>query len=288
MTQIKATLVKQLRDRTGLGMMECKRALVETEGDLDAAVRVLRERSAIKADKKTSRVAAEGLLGLLAEGSAGVLVEMNSETDFVARTAKFVQFVDQVTRSALDSGASDVAGLATEAFESERQKLVQELGENIVLRRLVRLEAGEAGEVYGYLHHDRKKGALVAINGADAELGEGIAIHVTAEAPPVVRPEDMPRERIDAERAILVAQAAGEDKPAAIIEKMVEGRLRKFLASSSLVSQAYALDAEFKVGQLLSKAGAEVTGMARLQVGEGVEREQSDFAEEVARQVSPG
>lgn len=268
MTQIKATLVKELRDRTGLGMMECKRALVETEGDLDAAVRVLRERSAIKADKKTSRVAAEGLVGLLAEGSAGVLVEINCETDFVARTSKFVQFVVEVTRSALESGASDAESLATEAFESERQKLVQELGENIVLRRVVRLEAGDAGEVYGYLHHDRKKGALVAVTGADAELGEGIAIHVTAEAPPVVRPEDMPEERIEAERAILVAQAASEDKPPAIIEKMIDGRLRKFLASSSLVSQPYALDSEFKVGQLLSKAGAEVTGIARLQVGE--------------------
>ena len=285
MTQIKATLVKELRDRTGLGMMECKRALVETEGDLDEAVRVLRERSAIKADKKTSRVTAEGLLGLLTEGSSGVLVEVNSETDFVARTEKFIEFVSEITREVLDSGASDATDVATEAFESKRQKLVQELGENIVLRRVVRLEAGDSGQVHGYLHHDGKKGALVAMTGGDAELGEGVAIHITAEAPSIVRPEDMPAERIEAERAIFVAQTAGEDQPAAIIEKMVEGRVRKFLASVSLLSQPFALDSEVKVGQLLSKANAEVTGMARFAVGEGMERAESNFAEEVARQA---
>lgn len=285
MTEIKATLVKQLRDRTGLGMMECKRALKETEGDLDDAVRVLRERSAIKADKKTTRVAAEGLLGLLTKGSSGVIVEVNSETDFVARTPKFKAFVDDVTRKALESGASDAHSVSTDEFESERRALVQELGENIVLRRVLRIEAQGSGLVHGYLHHDRKKGALIAMNGGDQELGEGVAIHVTAEAPPVIRPEDMPSDRVEAERAILIAQASGENKPAAIIEKMVEGRLRKFLASSSLVSQVYALDSEVKVGQLLKNSGAEVTAMARLQVGEGVEREASNFAEEVARQA---
>lgn len=285
MTEIKATLVKQLRDRTGLGMMECKRALVETEGDLDDAVRVLRERSAIKADKKTTRVAAEGILGLLTEEGSGVIVEVNSETDFVARTPKFMAFVDDVTLEALESGASDVDGVSTDEFESKRKALVQELGENIVLRRVERVEANSDGRVYGYLHHDKKKGALVAINGGDQELGEGIAIHITAEAPPVIRPEDMPSERVEAERAILIAQASGEDKPAAIIEKMVEGRLQKFLSNSSLVSQVYALDSEVKVGQLLKKSSAEVTAMARLQVGEGVEREASNFAEEVARQA---
>lgn len=285
MTQIKATLVKELRDRTGLGMMECKRALVETEGDLDDAVRVLRERSAIKADKKTSRVAAEGLLGLLTEGSGGVLIELNSETDFVARTDKFVAFVGEVTREVLDSGASDADQAVSEAFESKRRKLVQELGENIVLRRVVRIEADDSGQVYGYLHHDGKKGALVAMKGGDAELGEGIAIHVTAEAPPVISPEDMPADRIEAERAIFAAQAAGENKPAEIIEKMVEGRVRKFLAGASLISQPYALDSEVKVGQLLKQANAEVTAMARFQVGEGMERAEMSFAEEVARQA---
>lgn len=285
MTQIKATLVKQLRDRTGLGMMECKRALVETEGDLDEAVRVLRERSAIKADKKTTRVAAEGLLGLLAEGGAGVLVEVNSETDFVARTPRFKAFVEVITRRILESGASDVGDLSLAEIESDRQALVQELGENIVLRRVLRVEAGESGQVYGYLHHDGKKGALVALKGGDAELGEGIAIHITAEAPPVIRPEDMPTERVEEERSILVAQAADEDKPPAIIERMIEGRLKKFLARSSLVSQVYALDSEVKVGDLLRKAAAEVTSMARLQVGEGVQREESNFADEVARQA---
>ena len=286
MTQIKATVVKRLRDRTGLGMMECKRALVETDGDLDEAVRVLRERSAIKADKKTARVAAEGVLGLLTDGAAGVLVEVNSETDFVARTPKFLNFVNAVTRAALESGASDLASLSSSELESERQALVQELGENIVLRRIARIEAVDSGQVYGYLHHDHKKGALVALKGGDRELGEGIAIHVTAEAPPVIRPEDMPADRVTAERAILVAQTQGENKPAAIIEKIVEGRLQKFLASSSLVSQVYALDSEVKVGQLLKKAQADVTAMARYGVGEGIEREESDFAEEVARQAS--
>lgn len=285
MTEIKATLVKQLRDRTGLGMMECKRALVETGGDLDDAVRVLRERSAIKADKKTTRVAAEGLLGLKTEGSSGVIVEVNSETDFVARTPKFMAFVDDVTKRALTSGASDVDSVSTEEFESERKALVQELGENIVLRRVLRVEAESAGQVHGYLHHDRKKGALVAMSGGDRELGEGVAIHVTAEAPPVIRPQDMPSDRVAAEREILVAQTAGENKPAAIIDKIVEGRLQKFLASSSLVSQVYALDSEVKVGQLLKKSAAEVTAIGRLQVGEGVERAESNFAEEVARQA---
>ena len=285
MTQIKATVVKQLRDRTGLGMMECKRALVETDGDLDEAVRVLRERSAIKADKKTTRVAAEGLLGLLSDGAAGVLVEVNSETDFVARTPKFLSFVEDVTRRVLESGATNAASFHSDEFESERQSLVQELGENIVLRRIERLEASQDGQVYGYLHHDRKKGALVALKGGDRELGEGIAIHVTAEAPPVIRPEDMPADRVESERAILVAQTEGENKPAAIIEKIVEGRLQKFLASASLVSQVYALDSEVKVGQLLKKAQADVTAMARYGVGEGIEREETDFAAEVARQA---
>lgn len=285
MTQIKAAVVKQLRDRTGLGMMECKRALVETSGDLDEAVRVLRERSAIKADKKNTRVAAEGLLGLLTSGDAGVLVEVNSETDFVARTPKFLNFVNEVTRRVLASGAPDLASLNADDFEAERQTLVQELGENIVLRRIERVEAGESGQVYGYLHHDRKKGALVALTGGSHELGEGVAIHVTAEAPPVIKPEDMPQERVAAERAIIVAQTQGEEKPAAIIEKMVEGRLRKFLASSSLVSQVYALDSEVKVGQMLKKEGAQVTAMARYGVGEGIEREETDFAREVARQA---
>ncbi len=285
MTEIKATLVKQLRDRTGLGMMECKRALVETGGDLDDAVRVLRERSAIKADKKTTRIAAEGLLGLMIEGGSGVIVEVNSETDFVARTPKFMAFVAEVTKRALESGAADVQSASSDELESERNALVQELGENIVLRRVSRVEAESPGQVYGYLHHDKKKGALVAMNGGDRELGEGIAIHVTAEAPPVIRPEDMPSERVEAERAILVAQTAGENKPAAIIEKMVEGRLQKFLASSSLVSQVYALDSQVKVGQLLKQSSAEVTAIARLQVGEGVEREASNFAEEVALQA---
>ncbi len=286
MTQIKATLVKQLRDRTGLGMMECKRALVETAGDLDDAVRVLRERSAIKADKKTARVAAEGQLGLLTEGSVGVLVEVNSETDFVARTPKFTAFVEDVTRKVLASGVSALQQLdSSDAIESERQALVQELGENIVLRRVMRVEADESGQVYGYLHHDRKKGALVAMNGGDAALGEGLAIHVTAEAPPVIRPEDMPKARVDEERAILTAQAADENKPAAIVERMIEGRLNKFLANASLVSQVYALDSDVKVGELLTRSGAAVTAMARLHVGAGIERGETDFAEEVARQA---
>ena len=224
MTQIKAAVVKQLRDRTGLGMMECKRALVETNGDLDEAVRVLRERSAIKADKKNTRVAAEGLLGLLTSGDAGVLVEVNSETDFVARTPKFLNFVNEVTRRVLASGATDLASLNADDFEAERQALVQELGENIVLRRIERVEAGESGQVYGYLHHDRKKGALVALTGGSHELGEGIAIHVTAEAPPVIKPEDMPQERVAAERAIIVAQTQGEDKPPAKVSRKFKPR----------------------------------------------------------------
>ena len=286
---ISAKQVKELRDRTGLGMMDCKAALQEADGDLEQAIDALRRKSALKAAKKASRTAAQGLLGLkvVADGKRAALVEVNIETDFAARNPKFIAFVDRVAGAALETGA-DGAQL-TNSFAEEREALVQEIGENINVRRAETLVA-ETGCIGSYLHNDGRKGALVELSIDDAELGRDLAMHITAHDPTplVVRSADLDASVIAKEREIFTAQAADSGKPPNIVEKIVEGRVRKFLAEVSLIDQAFIKDGELKVGKLLGATGAETRRFARLEVGEGIAVAEEDFAAEVAAQAAGG
>ena len=286
---ISAKQVKALRDRTGLGMMDCKAALEEADGDLEQAIDALRRKSALKAAKKASRTAAQGLLGLkvAADGKRAALVEVNIETDFAARNPKFIAFVDRVAAAALEAGA-DGTELAT-SFAEEREALVQEIGENINVRRAETL-AAETGCIGSYLHNDGRKGALVELSIDDAELGRDLAMHITAHDPTplVVRSADLDASVIAKEREIFTAQAADSGKPPNIVEKIVEGRVRKFLAEVSLIDQAFIKDGEIKVGKLLGAKCAETRRFARLEVGEGIAVAEEDFAAEVAAQAAGG
>jgi elongation factor Ts len=283
---ITAAMVKELRERTGLGMMDCKKALEESGGDMELAIEELRKKSALKAAKKAGRTTADGLLGvrLADDGSKGAMVEVNIETDFAAKNEKFIAFVALVLDTVFDSGETDVARLLEGDLGRQRETLVQEIGENITVRRAVYL-AGNGGRVYEYLHGDRKKGALVVLSGDDAELGRDIAMHVTAINPLVVTADQVPADVLAKEREIYTSQAAESGKPADIVEKMVDGRVRKYLAEVSLVDQPFVKDGNVKVGKLLEQAGLSCRGFVRFEVGEGIEVEQSDFAAEVAAQV---
>ena len=286
---ISAKQVKELRDRTGLGMMDCKAALQEADGDLEQAIDALRRKSALKAAKKASRTAAQGLLGLKvsADGKRAALVEVNIETDFAARNPTFIAFVDQVAEAALESGA-DGGQLAAD-FAERRETLVQEIGENINVRRAETLTT-ETGCIGTYLHNDGRKGALIELSIDDAELGRDLAMHITAHDPTplVVRSADLDAATLAKEREIFTAQAADSGKPPNIVEKIVEGRVRKFLAEVSLIDQAFIKDGEQKVGKLLSAKGAEAHRFARLEVGEGIAVAEEDFAAEVAAQAAGG
>lgn len=283
MSAISASLVKELRDRTGLGMMECKKALVEANGDIEKAIDDLRKSSGLKAAKKAGRTAAEGVVAIKVadDNSYGVLVEINSETDFVARDDNFMSFVSSVVEKAFADKQTDAAALADDV-EDIRQELVQKIGENISVRRVILQEAPVVGS---YVHNNNRIGVLVSIAGGNAELAKDIAMHVAAVNPQVVNPEDMPEELLTKEREIFSVQARESGKPEEIIEKMIEGRINKFLAESSLVAQPFVKDPDVKVGKLLKDAGAEILSFTRFEVGEGIEREEVDFAAEVAAQV---
>lgn len=288
MATITATMVKELRDRTGLGMMDCKRALTAADGDLDRAIDDLRRKSALKAAAKASRTAAEGLLALRVadDRRRATLVEVNIETDFAARHEKFSAFLDTVAEAAFAAGTSDVDVVMTGALEAQREALVQEIGENVTVRRVVTFE-NAGGHVASYLHTDRRKGALVELEGDGdlAEVGRDLAMHVTAAAPEVVKPDDLDAAFIAKEREILEAQAIDSGKPPEIAKKMVEGRLRKTMGELSLVEQPFVKDPKTRVGKLLSGAGATCTRFARYEVGEGIEKKADDFAAEVAAQA---
>ena len=278
-------LVKELRERTGVGFGDCKKALVEAEWDMERAVDIVRRQSGAKAAKKADRTAAEGLLGLKIDGDRAAMVEINVETDFAARNPKFKAFVDRAVELTLAQGGDGLG----EALESERQSLVQEIGENVNVRRATRVEATPGGTVAGYLHLDGKQGALVALGGGGGSaqgLGQDIAMHITAMRPMVVSPDDVPADVVARERAIYEAQAADSGKPAQIVEKMVTGRVRKFLAESSLLEQPFVKDSAVKVGKLLKGSGATCETFARFEVGEGIEKRQDDFAEEVRKQLA--
>ncbi len=283
MAEVTASLVKELRERTGLGMMECKKALVEAEGDIEKAIEELRKSSGMKAAKKAGRTAADGVVvaKVAADGSYGLVLEVNSETDFVARDSNFLEFVGKVADKAFASKQSDIAALMDGELEAARQALVQKIGENISVRRARVVNAAD-GVVGFYVHSTGKIAVLVALKGGDAELAKDIAMHVAAVNPQVVRQDDMPAEVIAKEKEIYTAQAAESGKPADIVEKMVLGRVKKFLAENALLDQPFVKDPETTVGALAKKAGADVVEFARFEVGEGIEKEEVDFAAEVA------
>jgi elongation factor Ts len=287
---ITAAQVKELRERTGAGMMECKKALVETGGDLESAIEHLRKAGLAKADKKSGRVAAEGAVIQAGDEGHSVLVEINCETDFVAKDENFRSFADAVAGLAL--GAADIEALNAAAMtngqtvEENRQQLVAKLGENIQVRRLVHLKT-ETGVVGSYIHGGRI-GVLVATTGNDVDLARDIAMHVAALNPAYRDIADVPADAMEKEKEILIAQAADSGKPAEIIEKMVSGRLKKHLAEITLTGQAFVKDGDVTVGQLLKSKGSEVQSFVRLAVGEGIEKEESDFAAEVMQQARGG
>jgi elongation factor Ts len=289
---VTAAMVKELRDRTGAGMMECKKALVETNGDMDAAIDYLRKSGLAQADKKAGRVAAEGkiVLSLSADGKQAVMVEVNCETDFVAKDANFNSFADAVAANALSEGPADVEALlgtriGAETVEQARQALVNKIGENIQVRRFANVSTD--GTIGAYVHGG-KIGVLVDLDGGDETLARDLAMHIAALNPEFVSDEDVPAEIIAREKDILVAQAESSGKPAEIIEKMVSGRLRKHLAGITLLGQTFVKDGDLTVGKLMTQNNASVRGFERLAVGEGIEKQESNFTDEVMQQVTGG
>jgi len=281
-----ALQVKELRERTGLGLLECKKALAAAGGDIEAAIEELRKSSGMKAAKKAGRTAADGVVAMRIadDGSYGVLVEVNSETDFVARDDNFLAFVKQVTDKAFEGRTDEVAAIASDDIEQARQALVQKIGENISVRRVTMVSA-DSGVVGGYVHGNHRIGVLVQLQGGDEDLARDVAMHVAAVNPTVVSPDNMPEELINKEREIFTAQAQDSGKPADIIEKMIDGRIRKYLAENSLTEQPFVKDPDTTVGKLVMAAGAAVVAFSRFEVGEGIEIDKVDFADEVAAQL---
>ena len=284
---ITADSVKQLRERTGAGMMECKKALVETQGDLDAAAELMRKTGLAKADKKATRIAAEGTVAVERSLHSAVLVEVNCETDFVARSDEFLSFARDVGRAALDKAPSDVNALLALAhgastLEEQRRALIAKIGENISVRRFVSVTA--PGALGTYIHGGRI-GTLVALKGGDEALARDLAMHVAAVNPAYIDANGVPAAVLDKEREILAEQTKAEKKPPEIIAKMVEGRLRKYLAEITLVGQPFVKDPDTTVEKLLKKADATVVQFVRYEVGAGIEKKQDDFVSEVMAQV---
>ena len=283
---ITAALVKQLRDRTGLGMMDCKKALQETDGDLEKAIDELRKSSALKAAKKAGRTTADGLLAIkvAADGTRGAIIEVNIETDFAAKNEKFIAFVNKVVDIAFAAEDTSLGAVLSPSLDAERETLVQEIGENITVRRIQVLDSAEGG-ISSYLHGDNRKGALVQLSAQADEVGRDIAMHVTAINPMVVNSSDVPAEVLSKEREIYLTQAQDSGKPQEIVAKMVEGRIKKYLAEVSLVDQPFVKDPNQKISALANSAGVSVVGFERFEVGEGIEVEAADFAAEVAAQL---
>ena len=287
---ITAALVKELRERTGAGMMECKKMLTETNGDIDAAIEELRKRGAAQADKKAGRIAAEGTIVTLVDGAKAVAVEVNSETDFSAKDEFFVAFSKQVAQAILSNGPADLDALASspvdggQTVEEARQALIQKIGENITVRRFEILEAGD-GEVVGAYQHGNKISVLVRLASGSEDLAKDIAMHVAASNPVCISSEQVPAELLEKEREIFSAQAAESGKPAEIMEKMVDGRIRKYLNEVTLLGQSFVKDPDTTVEKLLKSAGAEVKQFVRYEVGEGIEKKEDDFVSEVMAQA---
>lgn len=286
MAAISASQVKELRERTGLGMMECKKALTETDGDIDVAIENLRKNSGLKAAKKADRIAAEGVVvtRVAEDGSYGVMVEINSETDFVARDDNFISFADKIVGGFFAAKNEDVAAVMAGDLETAREQLVQKIGENIGVRRAVVINAVEGGLVGEYVHGGRI-GVLTVLTGGTAAVAKDVAMHVAAINPAVALPADMPQEQLDQEKAIILAQPDMAGKPEQIAEKMVQGRLKKYLAENSLTEQPFVKDPNQTVAEFVKAAGGEVVSFTRFEVGEGIEKEEVDFAKEVMEQA---
>ena len=288
MAEITATLVKELRERTGAGMMECKKALTENNGDIDTAAEWLRKQGLAKADKKASRVAAEGRIAMAQDGGKAVLVEINSETDFVAKDENFLAFANAVAQAALASGAADVEALKAakvasgETVEEARAAAIAKLGENILVRRLVRTDS--ANNVAAYVHSG-KIGVLVEVKGGDADFARGVAMHVAAMNPPHNKASDVPAEFIAKEKEIELAKMSEKDKakPADILEKIIGGKIAKIVNENTLYGQSYVLNGDQTVEAAVKAAGADVIGFQRMVVGEGIEKVVEDYAAEVAK-----
>ncbi|MEY6431651.1 translation elongation factor Ts [Thioalkalicoccus limnaeus] len=290
---ISAAMVKELRERTGSGMMECKKALVETGGDIEAAIELMRKTGQAKAAKKAGRTAAEGVVMIaLDEGHRrGLMVEVNCETDFVAKDGGFIEFAEAVAARALDGDANDVEDLlgqpvtadALQSLAEAREMLIAKVGENIQVRRLARIASTE-GQLHSYRHGTRI-GVLVDLVGGDAELGKDIAMHIAASRPLCVSAEEVDEALLAKEREIFRAQALEEGKPEKIVDKIVEGRVRKYLEEVTLLWQPFVKDTDTTVEQRLTQANARVAGFLRVEVGEGIEKRQDNFADEVMAQV---
>ena len=285
---ITASMVKELRERTGAGMMECKKALVEADGDAEQAAEILRKSGQAKADKKSGRIAADGRIVVAVDGTKAAVVEVNSETDFVARDENFVAFSDAVAAAALAKGVTDVEVMANlqlsdgRSVEEARTDLIAKVGENIGVRRIAIVSTDDVLASYT---HGSRIGVAVAMRGGDEALARDLAMHIAASNPMCIDESGVPAETLDSERRILTEQAKSSGKPAEIVDKMVEGRLGKFLKEVTLLGQPFVKDPDTSVGKLLDKAGATVTGFVRFEVGEGIEKREENFADEVMKQV---
>ena len=290
MAAITTALIKELRERTGVGMMDCKKVLTETDGDIEAAIESLRKAGAAAAAKKAGRIAAEGMIALAEtdDGSAVALVEINSETDFVAKDEGFRAFSNAVAQAVADGEPADVAALnaliaGEMTVEEARLALITKIGENIGVRRFERLES-DSGTLGSYLH-GVKIGVIVKLDGGDAELAKDVAMHIAASNPTCISAADMPADLLEKEKEIFVAQARESGKPDNIIEKMIEGRMKKFLKENTLLGQAFVKNPDLSIEQLLEAGGASIVSYNRLEVGEGIEKKEDDFVAEVMAQA---
>ncbi len=281
-----AALIKELRERTGLGLLECKKALSESDGDVDQAIENLRKSSGIKAAKKAGRVAADGIVAtkISDDEAFGILVEVNSETDFVARDTEFLDFVAKVVDRAFELRTEDIGQVLDGELEKDREALVQKIGENISVRRIASLKV-EGGLVGVYIHGNSRIGVLVSLSTQNSSLARDVAMHVAAVNPKVLTAEDMPKSVLDAEKEIYISQALDSGKSEDIAQKMVEGRLKKYLAENTLLQQPFVKNPDQTVSELISSHGAGIHSFIRYEVGEGIEIEKTDFAEEVAAQL---
>jgi len=283
--EIKASQVKELRDMTGVAMMECKKALVECSGDIEKALDLLRSNSALKAEKKAARVAADGVLRVHVGDDYSTLIEINSETDFAAKDENFIKFADDVHKFISENKLTDIADIQASEVEDKRKALVQTIGENIQLRRLETIEYSSEMNTSSYVHSDSKLGSIVVISGGDETLAKDIAMHVAAFNPLCLSEADIDPQILEREKAIYMVQAEESGKPKEIMEKMIEGKLKRFLSEVSLLSQNFVKDPEVTIQNLLDSNNAKIESYSRLKVGEGIEVETKNFADEVAEQL---
>ena len=283
--EIKASQVKELRDMTGVAMMECKKALVECSGDIEKALDLLRSNSALKAEKKAARVAADGVLRVHVGDDYSTLIEINSETDFAAKDENFIKFADDVQKFISENKLTDIADIHSSEVEDKRKALVQTIGENIQLRRLETIEYSSDMNTSSYVHSDSKLGSIVVISGGDDTLAKDIAMHVAAFNPLCLSESDIDPQILEREKSIYTVQAEESGKPQEIMEKMIEGKLNRFLSEVSLLSQNFVKDPEVTIQNLLDSNNAKIESYSRLKVGEGIEVETKNFADEVAEQL---